>query len=165
MSDFTVSIKCPPYLKQFYIKMCGGTHPVTLRKGSPESALVKVLLEIRPEAAPPDIPADDDLIIFLPYSKAKDPRVFNWLSPKAKEALLEFIRSHFDRKIWYDIGIIRELPRRLDALIEAWMLANGIEITDTNYQAVIKRFRRMQKLDADASRKRKKYTRLSDPSA
>lgn len=165
MSDFTVSIKCPPYLKQFYIKMTGGQHPVTLRKGSPESALVKVLLEIRPEGAPPDIPTGDDLAIFLPYSKAKDPRTHNWLSQKSKEAVLEFIRSHFDRKIWYDIGIIREFPRRLDSLIEAWMQVNGIEIDDTNYQAVLKRFRRMKKLDADAQRKRKKSQRLSGPRA
>ena len=160
MSEVTISMDCPPFLKQFYVFHSGGSHPVKLRKGSPEAALLKVMAQKPPICAVPDLPAPEKLTVFLPYSKAKDPRIYSHVPQKAKEAFIDYVRSHFDRRLWSDVVQIRNFPKRLNNLIEAWMEANGITVDDRNYQSVIKRFRRMQALDRDA--RRKKSSRLSD---
>ncbi|MDE6717871.1 MAG: hypothetical protein K2J70_06735 [Muribaculaceae bacterium] len=144
MPEITLSIPCEPYLAQWFRHDSGTEEIIELRKNSPESALLRVLLANK-NSIPyiPPIPKGDELKIRIPHFKGMPPEYFNRISPRGEKAFIDLIRQRFDLRLFSDLSPILHAAHRRDELIYAWMEANGIEDSETNWCAVDKRLRRM----------------------
>lgn len=136
-----ISIKAPIYVCQWAYFHFG--NPINLIKNSPESNLLKMLLEKIPEDYQLNESSQDNLIIQIPWSKSKDPRVYNYLNPKSKQTLASMFSNLFDLSLIRDMRQIENVSCNQTVLLEAWMLKNGIdiELDDT----LRKRFYRLRK--------------------
>ncbi|MDE6237819.1 MAG: hypothetical protein K2M45_08130 [Muribaculaceae bacterium] len=146
MSSISLSIPCEQYLKEWFIHDSGNMHPVYLRKGSPESHLLRVLLTSKSNAQSSSISAPEDLRIFIPEYRGMPAERFNHLGEAGKEAMIAIIRQRFDLRLFEDVGelIITGAATKKD-ILWAWMERSGISLTETNYFAVEKRFDRLRR--------------------
>lgn len=133
-----------PYLKQWFVHEQGGDYPVNLMRGSVESDMLRLFLENKNADSPPVID-DRTLAINIPSYKKKDPRTYNFLPPMAKVALHKCIKNRFDVQMWQDLHHFSNLGIQIDDLIYAWMEKHGIELTETNWNAIAKRYQRKRK--------------------
>lgn len=69
----------PSYLRQWFVHRHSGTEPVRLRNGSIESKLIKLAVVKPPVSAIPTRQREDEVAICIPYSKTRDPRIYNLL--------------------------------------------------------------------------------------
>lgn len=148
-----------PYLKQWFVHEQGGEYPVNLMRGSVESnMLFQFLINKKTE----DMPVIDErtLAINIPSFKKKDPRIYNYLPPMAKVALHKCIKNRFDIQMWQDLHQFSNLGIQIDDIIYAWMEKHGIELTETNWNAIAKRYQRKRKAYFDNLTK--KNARLQD---
>lgn len=145
MSNYYIYIKLDPYLAQWFIHENGGTTPVCLKKGSQEHDLLKLFLEKAPESHY-HFQQADEVAIALPYFKNKDPRNYNYLPKRAMDALKDCIRTRFTIQLWEDLHTFGNIGKRNDNLIYAWMHKNGIEDTETNWNAISKIYYRKRKV-------------------
>ena len=135
-------MRVEPYLAQWYIHEMGGRMPVSLPRGSVESDILRLFLQKRPEKVPVDVGKDANLAIVIPSWKEKDAMYYNYLDTSAMHCLHQCIKSRFDVQLWTDIHKIHPRMKMLKDLMEAWMENHGIEVTDTNWSAVTKRYQR-----------------------
>ena len=133
-----------PYLKQWFVHEQGGDYPVNLMRGSVESDMLRLFLENKNADSSPVID-DRTLAINIPSYKKKDPRTYNFLPPMAKVALHKCIKNRFDVQMWQDLHHFSNLGIQIDDLIYAWMEKHGIELTETNWNAIAKRYQRKRK--------------------
>ena len=133
-----------PYLKQWFVHEQGGDYPVNLMRGSVESDMLRLFLENKNADSSPVID-DRTLAINIPSYKKKDPRTYNYLPPMAKVALHKCIKNRFDVQMWQDLHHFSNLGIQIDDLIYAWMEKHGIELTETNWNAIAKRYQRKRK--------------------
>lgn len=96
MSDYHIYIKMPSYLRQWFVHRHSGTEPVRLRNGSIESKLIKLAVVKPPVSAIPTRQREDEVAICIPYSKTRDPRIYNHITDTGKRALLENVKNSFD---------------------------------------------------------------------
>ena len=96
MSDYHIYIKMPSYLRQWFVHRHSGTEPVRLRNGSIESKLIKLAVVKPPVSAVPTRQREDEVAICIPYSKTRDPRIYNHITDTGKRALLENVKNSFD---------------------------------------------------------------------
>ena len=89
MSDYHIYIKMPSYLRQWFVHRHSGTEPVRLRNGSIESKLIKLAVVKPPVSAIPTRQREDEVAICIPYSKTRDPRIYNHITDTGKRALLD----------------------------------------------------------------------------
>lgn len=148
-----------PYLKQWFIHEQGGEYPVSLVRGSVESCMLQLFLENK-KAETADIVDEKTLAIRIPSFKRKDPRTYNYLPPMAKVALHKCIKNRFDVQMWQDLHQFSNLGIQIDDLIYAWMEKHGIELTETNWNAIAKRYQRKRRAYIDYNTKKSK--RLQD---
>ena len=146
MSSISLSIPCEQYLKEWFIHDSGNMHPVSLRKGSPESHLLRVLLSSKSNAQSSSLPSNEDLRIFIPEYRGMPTERFNHLGDAGKEAMIAIIRQRFDLRLFEDVGelIITGAAPKKD-ILWSWMERSGISLTETNYFAVEKRFDRLRR--------------------
>lgn len=146
MSGTTITINAEQYLKQWYIDHRGGEHPVTLKKGSPESFFLEFALQHKKNSKPAPPPPDgtEPLTITIPEFRHKPSQYYNYLSETSQTALLKILRRRFDYELWTDISPIQELIVRQDEILYAWMESHGIEPTEKNWNAIAKRLQRMR---------------------
>lgn len=153
----TIALRVEPYLAAWMEKHFG--NPVILIKDSPESRLLKRLLDKQPE----DISMEDgNIFVSIPFFKEKDPRVFSYLCGSAKCALIESFESIFLNNMWTEIGDLKNINCQLTSVIKAWCEKHGIivpvdRITDVaklklleeqnakNFETVRQKYYRMRK--------------------
>lgn len=158
-----------PYLKQWFIHEQGGEYPVNLVRGSIESNMLFQFL-INKKTEEPPIIDDRTLAINIPSFKKRDPRTYNYLPPMAKVALHKCIKNRFDVQMWNDLHQFSNLGMQIDDLIYAWMEKHGIELSETNWNAIAKRYQRKRKtylnniVQKNARLRAKKFT-MSSPSS
>ena len=160
MSDFLIYLKFEPYLAPWFTHEMGGTSPVEIPRGSAESDILQLFLTKQPEDVPDECREDANLIIAIPYFKRKDPRIYNYLPPKAVECLHKCIKNRFDVQLWNDLHQVHPKSKMLKELIEAWMECHGIEFDDTNWCTISKRYQR--KREIYLKKKTKKMTSTSE---
>jgi len=153
MNKFLLYLRFEPYLAQWFIHEMGGTSPVELPRGSVESDILRLYLDKRPDDVPVDLGQDANLVIALPAFKEKDPLIYNYLSPSSVYCLHNCIRSRFDVQLWQDIHKVHPRHKLLKDLIDAWMECHGIEVNETNWCAVTKRYQRKRDLYNKKSKK------------
>lgn len=145
MSNICVYLQnIEPYLKQWFIHEHGGEYPVSLVRGSVESCMLKQFIEKRNEEEATNID-ERTLAIYIPTFKDKDPRTYFYLPNRAKVALHKCIKNRFDIQMWQDLHQFSNLGLQIDDIIYAWMEKHGIEPTETNWNAIAKRYQRKRK--------------------
>lgn len=159
MSQICLYIPLEDYLAQWFIHEHGGEVPVHLIRGSVESKILEVYLTHRPEDLLPDIGGEGKLAIAIPSFRNRPPEVFNYLPQRALSSLLNIIRNRFDIQLWGDLHHFGKISKRQDELIYAWMEKHGIEMTETNWNAIAKRYQRQRNIYMMRDRAKKQYNR------
>lgn len=149
------------YLSQWFIDSHGGNEPVSLIRGSAEWGLLEIYLKTPPKDYVPEVGGVGYVAIELPNFRSKDTRTNYYLPQKAKEALKSCIRTRFDIEMWAEIHRFSNLFKRKDDLIYAFMEKHGIELTEKNWNAIAKRYRR--KRDIYKRKLRRKKTDKNNP--
>lgn len=153
--EITFSLYLPDYLRQWTIFTMGG-EPVRFRKGSAMNSFLKIMVRHKREneAAQED---HGNIRIIIPSYPGKDPEYFNFVPQKAKAALTQMIRDHFDVELYRDMSQFANATSRRNEILASWMEAKGIECTDRNWNAVSKRLQILRAKVYDRERKRKSY--------
>ena len=159
MSRICIYITLEDYLAQWFIHEHGGEVPVHLVRGSVESKILEVYLTHRPQDLLPDTATDGKLAIAIPSFRNRPPEVFNFLPKYAMASLLNIIRNRFDIQLWNDLHHFGKITKRKDELIYAWMEKHGIEITETKWNAIAKRYQRQSNVYAKRQRSKCSYSR------
>lgn len=141
MSDFNIYLKVEPYLAQFIHKALG--NPVELPRESPESKLIKRFLDKTPSDLLPDTGSDSNLTVIIPFFKEKDPRVYNYLSPRAKLLLIESFDTIFLNNLWVELGDLGNLNCNLTDVIYAYLEKHGIE--EDYWETIRQKYYRIRK--------------------
>lgn len=152
MTDIYFYIELPEYLAQWFIHEHGGS-PVKLIKGSAEHDIVDLFLQIRPKDLAPEVLGGNKIPVIVPHFRNRDPLYYNYLPPRAVQALIECIRTRFDVQLWHDLSKFGYVGQRKDNIIFAWMEAHGI--SDCHWEVVAKRYQRKRNAYLDNQRKRK----------
>lgn len=159
MSQICLYIPLEDYLSQWFVHEHGGEVPVHLTRGSVESKILEVYLAHRPEDQLPEIGGEGKLAIAIPSFRNRPPEVFNYLPQRALSSLLTIIRNRFDIELWNDLHHFGKITKRQDELIYAWMEKHGIEMTETNWNAIAKRYQRQRNIYMMRERAKKQYNR------
>lgn len=151
----TVRFLIPEYLRQWYLNTREKTLPVKLDKNSVESKFLKVYLS----KVPRDYDGTDLLEPFnfevqIPEFKGMPAQYYCYLSPRFKVLYVNLMKNMFDVALFQSVYESEAMPLQRKDVIAAWMEANGIEITDRNWEAVIKRYNRMLTRYRDRERKK-----------
>lgn len=141
MNDFFIYLKVPEYLKEYLEKHFGD--PIKLPKDSPESILMKRFLQKKSEAPEPDLGEGCNVRVIIPWSKEKDPRIYQYLSPKAKKSLITSFDQIFITNLWSDLMPLINPRCTLTDLIYAWMEQHGI--SEEHWDTVKQRFYRLRR--------------------
>ena len=152
---YTIFLSLEPYLAQWLAHQCVGSHPITLKRGSAECDILQLHLQLQPkdrDYIPQVKPLPGQVEIVLPFFKHKDIRSYNFLPTKGQRALHECIRNRFLVALWKDIQTIGNITRRTDKTIEQWMIENGIEPDDRNWNTIAKILQRKRAVYCDNGR-------------
>lgn len=144
MSDFTIAIKLTPYLREWFIHENGGHYPVKLIKNSTESTIVEYFLKERPTDA--KSVEDANCLIYIPTYKNLDVRKFNYLAPKAVNALESAILNRFKIQMWKELHKLENCYVDIGNAICAYMEDHGISGVrgDTNWESIRQMYYRMR---------------------
>lgn len=146
-------LRLDPYLAQWFINEQGG-EPVRLDRASIESKILEQYLMTLPPNCEPQLPQEDTVAIIIPTFRVKDPAYYNYLPKTARDALVQCIRDRFDVELFTDLHTFARIGMRLDNIIYAWMETHGIELTETNWCVISKRYQRQRRVYTDRMRKR-----------
>jgi hypothetical protein len=114
-----------------------------------------VYLIKRPPQILPDVASAEKLAVVIPEFREKPSESFNYLPQRAENILLTTLRNRFDIQLFNDMLSLENLAKRQDQLIYAWMEAHGIDITETNWNAIAKRYQRQRKVYLNNQRQQK----------
>ena len=78
---------------------------------------------------------------------------------KILEVYLAHRPSRFDVQLWIDLHHFGKISKRQDELIYAWMEKHGIELTETNWNAIAKRYQRQRNVYLSRQRAKVHYER------
>lgn len=131
-----------PYLKQWFIHDMGNEHPVSLIRNSAESDIVRRWLTVLPpdKSLPDGNP--DMLAIYVPSYNELDREKLYYLPTAALKLLKQCIRNRFIIELWRDLNDFGFIGFQKQDVIYAWLEQHGIEITETNFNAVQKIYQR-----------------------
>lgn len=145
MSEYTINIEAPEYLRQWLIYENDGVQPIVLPKLSTENHILEMCLIKTPPNAIPDLPTETSVAIAIPYFKYKHPKTYHYLPRKSKELLCKYIRQRFSYLLWTDLHRYGWIGRSKQDLLYSWMDAHGIERTEKNWNALAKLCQRNHK--------------------
>ncbi|MBD8349365.1 hypothetical protein [Dysgonomonas sp. HGC4] len=152
-SEKYIYLKVERYMQQYLTHHFGD--PIVLPKDSPEQRIIRTLLVKPPhwidtDAPPEDYTSGDVFYVRLeiPYSKEKDPRVYNYLVEAAKDILVERLDLIFMNNMWtelLELSVIKELE--LTKIIYAWCESHGIPNIedDKNAEVIRQKYYRLRK--------------------
>lgn len=141
MSQFFIYLKTEPYLAE-WIKSAFGS-PVRLTRDTPEYVVVKRFLSKLPENTLPDISSDFNVCLEIPWFKEKDPRVYNYMSPRAKQCLVESFECLFIRNMWTEIGSLENINCSLTNVIYAYLEKH--EMSEEHWECIRQKYYRIRK--------------------
>lgn len=139
-----LGFECEDYLAQWYIHKCGGESPVRLVRGTPEFLVLRFSLRPKREAEVVHRVDGCPLIIQIPNYRGMNIETYNYLPDRCREAFLKILKERFDIDLWRDLYEIWELGVGKSESIYAWMISNGIDPSEKNWNAVSKRLSRMR---------------------
>ncbi|MDR1981347.1 MAG: hypothetical protein LBQ39_07000 [Tannerellaceae bacterium] len=144
MSDYCIYLKAEPYLVCFLTTAYG--NPVVLERDSPEARIIREYISKTPADVTPDVNADFNLAIRIPFFKEADPRVYNYLGKAAKAALLESFDQLVEKCMMREIGALENIRRgKIAPTIYAFMEKHGIPDDDKNWYTISQKYYRLRK--------------------
>lgn len=141
MNNFILYLKLETYLAQWLTNSLGD--PVRFPVQSNENAIIRRFLQKCPQGREPETFAPGLTGIVIPDSKAKNPVVYNYFGPKAKDALIEAIEDLFRRNMWAELGDMFDGSVGLNKVIAAWCEMHGID--DDYTETVRQKYYRIRK--------------------
>lgn len=139
--DYFIYLKVESYLAQWITKSLGD--PVDLPRESPEIKLIKRFLDTQPKGLNPDTGTESNLKVIIPWSKEKDPRTYNYLSPRAKEILIESFETIFLNNLWSELGSLENINASLTNVIYAYLEKHGID--EEHWETIRQKYYRIRK--------------------
>lgn len=149
-----VFLNLPPYLRSWFLCSGCGIPPENVNsqstgdfpKGSIERNILRISLRsIRRNETPMTTLPEGWTRVRVPVFKGINTDFQNYLPEKGRIALESAIRARFDNDLWLLIkdSDFKVVP--LKDMLELWMESRGIEVDDTNYQAVAQRAVRLRR--------------------
>ena len=167
----------PPYLAQWYAHECREIEfkdkdivpigdykplePITIPRGSQESRILQCFLKKKPAQFVKD-PEDANIAIIIPYFHDKAPEYYNYLGKYGREKLTDAIRTRFQVRLWEELHTFKNALSRQDHAIYAFMEANGIECTETNWNAIAKIYQRQRMAYYQQQNRKKNIKKVID---
>lgn len=141
MSSFVIYLRLEKYLSQWLVHALG--NPVRFPAQSNENAVIRRFLQRLPSGQKPELMVDGLTPVVIPDSKAKDPAVYNYLGPRAKEAIIEAIEDLFRRNMWAELGEMSfDQSIGVNKMVAAWCEMHGID--DDFVETVRQKYYRMR---------------------
>lgn len=158
-TTMTFNLTLPPYLREWLVHSMGGMEPVTFPKGSAYNSFLRVFLRHKREMETWEPSGVDSVEITVPRFPGKDPAYYNYLPSRARDALVSLVRDAFDVELYTEMSAFHNAiqSRRGAEILNVWMEEHGIELTDKNTCAVLKRLQLLKKRAKDRERKREMY--------
>lgn len=154
-------VKFETYLAQWLINDNGGYTPIVFPKYSIENRILKTYLIPLPPNALPNLPSEDSLPIVIPQYKYGDPKRINYLPVAAMRLLHDAIRERFSIELWTALHQFGHIGKKRQDVLIAWMQSHNIEVTDTNFNALIKIYDRQRDSYLARLRRAKKSSKKS----
>lgn len=126
MSNFVVYLKLQPFIAQWLTYHFG--NPVRFQPKSVENATILQFTQKLPSGKQPETAAPGLQPVCIPDNEKKDPAIYNYLSPKGKEAVIDCIERTFKLMMWSELNDMSELGCSVLGAIDAWCEMHGIDI-------------------------------------
>ena len=126
-----------------------------LPKGSPYCQLLRMFLRPKGERDVSDREEREGTVeIVVPSFPGKRPETHNYLPVRAREDLVSLVRDGFDLQLWSEFVPLKASPLTAKEILMTWMEENGIEVSDRNYEAVVKRLKILRRRESYRESKR-----------
>ncbi len=159
MSEYCIYLKMPSYLRQWFVHRHGGGDPVTLIRGSIESKLLQRAVVPQPEGVFPPRQQEGEVAVCIPYSKAHDPRTYNYITETGKRAMVSRIKDDFDIDVWSYLHDFGKVSVQQKDLIYLFMEQRGIKEDGSCWDSIAKVYQRLRKnYLTNQSKKRKNHS-------
>ena len=149
-----INLALEPYLAQWLRCRYGGC-PVEFPRNSAENDILEMFLAKPPIFASNNSPGENRVPILVPWFRNKNVRYNNYLSSASRRALAQCIRSRFVLELWKDLSRFSNIGRQIQDIIWACMETHGIEMTDTNWNTIVKIYMRKRKVYVETVRREK----------
>ena len=151
----------PPYMYDCH-REPRDLEPVQTRKRSAENFVLEMCLKKQPDPVPERPPKDATICIEIPEFVGKPSYRFNYLTAVDKALLEQTVRNRCRMELlkWMNkLSTNAELIRTgsnhtQETVLQAFMAANGIEDTETNYLTIRDLWRRLYKYEHQKRRKK-----------
>ena len=135
----------PSYLRQWFVHHHGGGNPVSLIRGSIESKLLPKATMPLPVGVLPPRQQEDEVAVYIPYSKSHDPRTYNYITETGKRVLVSRIKDDFDIDVWEYLHDFGKVGSQQKDLIFLFMEQRGIHEDGTCWDSIAKIYQRLRK--------------------
>ena len=126
MSKFVVYLRLQPFIAQWLHYHFGD--PVRFHPQSVENSTILQFTQKLPEGRQPDTAAEGLTAVCIPDNEKKDPATYNYLSPKAKEAVADCIERTFKLMMWNELNDMSCVGCSVLGAIDAWCEMHGVSI-------------------------------------
>ncbi len=156
--DILIYIPLEKYVADWFIHEQGGEIPVKLIRSSIENQIIETFIQKPPKDFVPELNHQGKIPIVLTGYRHKPKESWNYLPKEAMKALCICIQNRFDICLWKEIH--RFLPKysRTKQLIFAFIEKHGIELEESTFDTIAKRYQRKRDsyyVDRCRNRKRK----------
>ena len=126
MSDNYIYLKLNPFVAEFLYTKFG--NPVRFEPKSVANDHINFVLQRRPPMYRRVEENTEGMTpIVIPFSKQKDPRVWNYVSEAGKQLLVDYCESLFNITLWKDVKAVSlNENANLQKIAEAWCSKHGI---------------------------------------
>lgn len=128
MSGNYIYLKLNPFVAEFLTSKFG--NPVHFDARSVANDNINFVLQRRPPMyRREDEDTDGMTPIVIPYSKQKDPRVWNYVSPSGKKLLVDYCESLFNHTLWNEVSVVMmKKNANLQLIAETWCSRHGVSV-------------------------------------
>lgn len=136
-------IELAPYLREWLVHNCGGHEPLRFARSSIEYKILSTgICECEEDDVLDDMDNRRNLSIEVPPVATRLYGPFVSLTSDAQRLLTEVVRNRFKVALWLFLHKFDSIGQRQDLMIMDWMEENGIEVTDTNFNTIVKIYQR-----------------------
>lgn len=144
-----IHLNLPQYLREWFLNQCGEECGISavgeFPRASVERAILSMALRpLRPGEAPQIRCPEGWTRVRVPVFRGLNLESRNYLPDSGRIALETSIRSRFDADLWTTVRDMDYKILPMKNTLELWMESRGIAITDSNWQAVVKRAQRIR---------------------
>ncbi len=126
MSKFVIYIRLKPFIAQWLTHHFGC--PVEFPPQSVGNRRITAVLLRRPHGAAPELDGPGLTPVAIPYSKQKDPEGWNYVTPRGKRIIVEYIESLFEDNLYSEFRELCDEDSRLQTAAYAWCEMHGVSI-------------------------------------